>query len=203
MDHIGHGTTSFYYIEAPKVPPEEEVLAYEDGLKDTIDLKIKDLVTRAEELIEEREQALARIKDIKQTKGLDEVSEYFVTSWAEIEFTEYHYVQRWLRYWLRLREIVFHTKNMQRIEAESGRITDEQIEQVKEHPLEDLYEGKLRKTGNKLIGRCPFHEEKTASFTIFLNDNHFHCFGCGKHGSPIDFLIYKGKSWRDAIVSLL
>lgn len=36
---------------------------------------------------------------------------------------------------------------------------------------------------------CPFHSEKTASFKAYIGQNGFHCFGCGMHGSVIDFVI--------------
>ena len=36
---------------------------------------------------------------------------------------------------------------------------------------------------------CPFHKEKTASFVVFKKDNHFHCFGCQKHGDLITFVM--------------
>lgn len=62
------------------------------------------------------------------------------------------------------------------------------VERAKNFPIEDLYEGNLRQVSGKLQGLCPFHEEKTPSFFIFP-DNHFHCFGCGEHGSSIDFVM--------------
>jgi len=46
----------------------------------------------------------------------------------------------------------------------------------------------LRKSGNKLAGRCPFHEEKYPSFFIYPNTNSFYCFGCNKGGGVIDFV---------------
>lgn len=47
---------------------------------------------------------------------------------------------------------------------------------------------KLRRSGANLWGRCPFHEEKSASFSVSPAKNFYHCFGCGKHGSAIDFV---------------
>ena len=60
-------------------------------------------------------------------------------------------------------------------------ITDEMIMRAKEYPIEDIYDGKLRRG----MGICPFHEEKTPSFSI--KNNKFKCFGCGEHGDVIDF----------------
>lgn len=68
-------------------------------------------------------------------------------------------------------------------------ITDEDIQAAKQVPIETFYLGKLRKTGGKLTGLCPFHNEKTSSFFIYTKNNTFHCFGCGSHGDVIDFII--------------
>lgn len=48
---------------------------------------------------------------------------------------------------------------------------------------------KLRRTGSNLVGLCPFHNEKTPSFTVSQNKQFFHCFGCGAHGSAISFIM--------------
>ena len=45
----------------------------------------------------------------------------------------------------------------------------------------------LRRTGRNLTGLCPFHTEKEPSFTVRPDRNTFRCFGCGAHGSVIDF----------------
>lgn len=50
---------------------------------------------------------------------------------------------------------------------------------------------------------CPFHSEKTASFTIFAAGQRFHCFGCGSHGDVIDFVQeWDGLDFRAACESL-
>lgn len=47
----------------------------------------------------------------------------------------------------------------------------------------------LRKRGVNLLGLCPFHNEKTPSFTVSPAKNIYKCFGCGEAGSSVDFLI--------------
>ncbi|VAX76243.1 DNA primase [Buchnera aphidicola] len=47
----------------------------------------------------------------------------------------------------------------------------------------------LKKTGNNYKTLCPFHYEKTPSFTVNPQKQFFYCFGCGVHGNAIDFLI--------------
>ena len=47
----------------------------------------------------------------------------------------------------------------------------------------------LKKTGNNYVARCPFHTEKTPSFSVNRNKQFFHCFGCGASGNAISFLM--------------
>jgi DNA primase len=47
---------------------------------------------------------------------------------------------------------------------------------------------RLRQVGqDQYLGLCPFHTERTPSFRVYRADGHYHCFGCGAHGSAIDF----------------
>src|SRR6266508_655731 len=58
----------------------------------------------------------------------------------------------------------------------------------------------IKKKGRVVVGRCPFHEEKTASFTITPSKGLFHCFGCGAAGDVIGFLTkYDQVSFRGAL----
>ncbi|WP_019864395.1 DNA primase [Methylovulum miyakonense] len=47
----------------------------------------------------------------------------------------------------------------------------------------------LKKTGANYVARCPFHTEKTPSFSVNSNKQFFHCFGCGASGNAISFLM--------------
>ncbi len=47
----------------------------------------------------------------------------------------------------------------------------------------------LRKAGREYVARCPFHDEKTPSFTVSQAKQFYHCFGCGAHGTAIGFLM--------------
>ena len=46
----------------------------------------------------------------------------------------------------------------------------------------------LKKRGSNLVGLCPFHSEKTASFNVYPNSSSFYCFGCGVGGDVITFI---------------
>ena len=46
----------------------------------------------------------------------------------------------------------------------------------------------LRKQGKSLFGRCPFHDERTPSFTVTEEKQLFHCFSCGRGGNVFNFM---------------
>jgi DNA primase len=61
----------------------------------------------------------------------------------------------------------------------------------------------LRKAGKNHQARCPFHEEKTPSFTVSQDKQFYHCFGCGANGSAIGFLMeYNNIGFVEAVEEL-
>ncbi len=61
----------------------------------------------------------------------------------------------------------------------------------------------LKKTGANLLGLCPFHQEKSPSFTVNQAKQFYHCFGCGVSGSPIGFVMaYQNISFIEAVKQL-
>jgi DNA primase len=61
----------------------------------------------------------------------------------------------------------------------------------------------LRKTGANFSACCPFHSEKTPSFTVSPSKQFYHCFGCGAHGTAIGFVMqYSGVGFIDAVEEL-
>src|SRR6478752_4661183 len=61
----------------------------------------------------------------------------------------------------------------------------------------------LKRAGANLVACCPFHSEKTPSFTVSPTKQFYHCFGCGAHGTAIGFLMeHDGKSFPEAIEAL-
>src|SRR3954462_10554961 len=61
----------------------------------------------------------------------------------------------------------------------------------------------LKKGGANYLGLCPFHGEKTPSFTVSPSKQFYHCFGCGAHGNAIGFQMeYGGMGYVDAVKEL-
>lgn len=85
-----------------------------------------------------------------------------------------------------------------------ARIPETEIERLKsEVGIERLIEAsgvELKKGGKDLLGRCPFHEDETASLVVTPAKNLWHCFGCGIGGGPIDWVMKRnGVSFRHAV----
>lgn len=58
----------------------------------------------------------------------------------------------------------------------------------------------LKRRGINMIGLCPFHNEKTPSFTVSPQKNIFKCFGCGQSGNPVGFVMeHEGLSYPEAL----
>lgn len=70
-----------------------------------------------------------------------------------------------------------------------GGATEEEIARAKEVSITNFYSDKLQIHGKLATGRCPFHNEKTGSFTIYLDQNTWWCYGCQAGGSVVDFLM--------------
>jgi DNA primase len=62
---------------------------------------------------------------------------------------------------------------------------------------------RLKKAGREYKACCPFHDEKTPSFTVSPSKQFFHCFGCGQHGTALGFLMaYDHMSFPEAVEAL-
>jgi len=76
-------------------------------------------------------------------------------------------------------------------------VTKEGIDRLKAaNPLEVILADlgiELRKKGRVLVARCPFHDEKTASFTVTPAKGLYHCFGCGARGDVFGFITKRDK----------
>lgn len=61
----------------------------------------------------------------------------------------------------------------------------------------------LKQHGKEYMGLCPFHNEKTPSFTVNDQKGFYHCFGCQAHGNAIDFVMQtEGMEFKDSVVKL-
>jgi len=88
----------------------------------------------------------------------------------------------------------------------AGRIPQHFIDQLLNRiDIVDLIDGyvPLKKAGANYKANCPFHGEKTPSFTVSPTKQFYHCFGCGVNGTAISFLMeYDHMEFREAIEKL-
>jgi len=88
----------------------------------------------------------------------------------------------------------------------SYNIPDDKIEEVRERSsIVDVVSRyvTLKKTGRNFVGLCPFHSEKTPSFTVSEEKEIFHCFGCGAGGNVFSFLMkIEGRSFPEVVRDL-
>lgn len=84
------------------------------------------------------------------------------------------------------------------------KITELDRDNAKMIPIEQIYGGPWKHTGGTLTTRCPFHTEKTPSFTVYRKNNTFYCFGCQKGGDVIRFVMeQQNVDFKEAIKILL
>ena len=87
-----------------------------------------------------------------------------------------------------------------------GKIPQNIIDQINETAdIVDIVSQRvdLQKRGKDYFGLCPFHSEKTPSFSVAPDKGIFHCFGCGKGGNSINFLMeYEKIDFIDAVKDL-
>ena len=61
----------------------------------------------------------------------------------------------------------------------------------------------LKRRGNTSVGLCPFHNEKTPSFTVYNETQSFYCFGCGAGGDALSFILKtENKDFKELIIEL-
>jgi len=88
----------------------------------------------------------------------------------------------------------------------SYNIPDDKIEELRERSsIVDVVSQyvTLKKTGKNFVGLCPFHSEKTPSFTVSEEKEIFHCFGCGAGGNVFSFLMkIEGRSFPEIVRDL-
>ena len=78
-------------------------------------------------------------------------------------------------------------------------------ELVARNPIEDVVGQyvNLKRSGSNMFGLCPFHGEKTASFSVSPDKGIYYCFGCHKGGGPVNFMMeIEGLSYPDAVRAL-
>lgn len=88
----------------------------------------------------------------------------------------------------------------------SGLIPQSEVDRANEDIVGVIrgYLPELKKTGKNWSARCPFHSEKSASFTVNAEKEMFYCFGCSAHGNAVGFVMdHQGLSFPDAVAAII
>jgi len=179
MDYIIKGKSLTYFKSPPSTSNSELIDTFQDGLGDICRQKILELKTRYDTLnkLSNFHQEFIDLQDDEQDKYYLEVRK------ATMVDAEKSVVIFWIRYWTTLLR-----KAEKTYEISSNSITDRDIEEASQKPFLDVFDGELIPRGNRMVGICSFHEERTPSFTVFVDNNHAKCFGCDWTGDPIDYI---------------
>ncbi len=86
-------------------------------------------------------------------------------------------------------------------------ISEAYLQELNErNPIEDVvgsYVRLTKRSGSNIFGLCPFHSEKTPSFSVSPDKQIYHCFGCGKGGGVVNFIMeIENLDFRDAVAFL-
>lgn len=144
----------------------------------------------------------------------DSLSSFFVWFWGDAYLRHFH-----------LPHIIWIDKQLSRLHwqlsfylnppAVAGAVTvkgdtedwELLVRTAKGTPIADIalpYLSRVRHVGRRITALCPFHTEKSASFAIFTDSNTYHCFGCGRGGDVIDFVMKRDQlPFRDAVKKLV
>lgn len=195
FDWIKRGKTMFKWVY-PKPVTDEELEWFGDGLKDIIPAKLQECIGRQEKLKKLKlEVGLVTIKAKKRS-----LARWFLEELQSGDFEEYFVIHKWMLHWLGLWERITGERFTL---PKYNNFEPFEVSRAKQFPMEELFPTELRKTGKQWMGKCPFHEEKTASFAIFP-DNNGKCFGCAWSGDSIKFLMdLKKYTFPEAVRNLL
>lgn len=188
----------------PKKFTDEELLEIFPEAKEIIHEKINEYEAERFELISQLKEFHQKIKKIAIAEYKND---FFVWFWNS--YIKYFYVPKVIqidRYLKRLnRQQRLFSNNYSRYNAQVQ--WDELIERARNQHLSEValpYLHKARQLGNRISSLCPFHTERTPSFSIFFKTNSFKCFGaCGASGDVIAFKMkIDNLSFQDAVKEL-
>ena len=162
----------------------------------------RDIIARnVKELIKKRNTRTRIIKKklvIIECNKTNDFSRWFYREWIKIDA-----VQKLIETENQiaiLKRIISTSKN----KYSKDWITEEQIQQALEIPIETLIDQPLRRIGKTLVGLCPLHNEKHPSFHIYPETNSCWCFGCCQGGNSINFVrLLHSYNFQEAVKYLI
>lgn len=192
-----------YRYKTPKLTDEELLLIIPEA-KEIIPQKIDEYQVDRHDLIDKMRSFRREVKRIAYKENKDE---FFVWFWA-FAYLKYFHVPKIVA----MDKHLFRLKRQLRI-LQGYNLTNDTVpifaelkERAKQQPIVNIatpYLKKARYGSSRITSLCPFHEEKTPSFVIYIDKNTFHCFGCQANGDVITFKMKADNlSFKDAVKEL-
>ncbi len=154
----------------------------------------------------EKKELISRLNErmrIINSREIDEFSKWFLKEF--VSTTLQKPISELTRVLNNLRIAIIKTDERYRLERINYENGQEKIESARSYPILELVKQFVqpKRSAGRFVACCPFHHEKTASFTIYPKTNTAHCFGCHWSGDAIKFLMDSRQfSFREAISEL-
>ena len=181
------------------IPTEAREILTDSEVMQTLKQSFLDKHTERKWLIEKFEKQVSRI----ETREIDDFSKWFLKEFVSGVWEKP--ISELTRVLNNLRIAIIKTDKKFSAERKSFENWQEKIESARNYPILDLVSQftQPKRSASRFVACCPFHNEKTPSFTIYPKTNTAHCFGCGWSGDSIKFLMDSRQlSFREAISEL-
>ena len=164
------------YAHRPKLTDAEIIETFPE-VKTIIPIKLSELKALKAEALEIISNRIELIDT--HTVG-DDDARWFWRQWLKLnEGAELLYIERCIARLERQLRLV------RAIKPPEGSLTDDMIEAARSTPIEDVCVQQYRRSSKSLLGLCPLHDERSASFHIYTEQNRCWCFGCNAGGDVI------------------
>lgn len=180
------GKEFYHFILSPKIPTD---------LIQLFDQELPEICVEKLAALKERDRYLEFKKHqydllLLYSEEVNQPIERLVKFMKKIDLEEeIFFLNKWIVYWETIRRRCLKLE----VPQYSTGLTEEDIVTAKAYPFEALLGGKMKVA-------CPFHEERTASFSVFRKQNYGKCFGCNWYGDTIDFVMKNEElSFPDAV----
>lgn len=138
------------------------------------------------ELTQKRAKLVSRIDKAFAAIDAESTNEVFRYFWKAAFHAKYKYDKQLRDIDTTLTRLRRYLRIINGTELPVGAITNDLIVAAKQVPIESIFSQQFKQTGNKLVGICPYHEEKTASFFIYKDTNRCYCFSCKAGYNTLD-----------------
>lgn len=181
-------------MEMRKPIPSELLKIFPDS-KSVIAEKIQEWQVVRDTLTRRIQKDLTHIKQLQS----DDFSKWFLREWVKVTDGK------------KLLEAENHIERLKRLlrlgkkdKKPKDWITDEQKEMALAVPIEEVLDRNFRRTGRTIVTHCPFHDERSPSFTVYTDQNRYFCFGCQTAGDVINLIQeLHNLKFKDAVLYLI